>query len=188
VTFDGLSGNYATIVADPPWHYAYATPPNPGLAGHIGVPYVAQPLPYSSMPLDDIKALSVADVAAPDARLFMWTTNRYLRQSWSVVESWGFEATGRVLVWCKKPMGTLNVTTEFIIMAKRGRPPRMPWTPTTWYDWKRPHHQHSRKPDAFMDLVESWCPGPYVELFARSARPGWDAWGDEAPSAEAIGA
>ena len=39
---------------------------------------------------------------------------------------------------------------------------------------------HSRKPDAFMDLVEQVSPGPYLELFARRQRLGWDTYGNEA--------
>jgi hypothetical protein len=38
---------------------------------------------------------------------------------------------------------------------------------------------HSAKPDAALDLIEQVSPGPYVELFARRARFGWDYWGDQ---------
>jgi N6-adenosine-specific RNA methylase IME4 len=36
---------------------------------------------------------------------------------------------------------------------------------------------HSVKPDAFGDLVERVSPGPYLELFCRRPRMGWDSWG-----------
>lgn len=49
---------------------------------------------------------------------------------------------------------------------------------TTWFQW--PRREHSRKPEAFLDLVESVSPGPYLELFARRQRLGWDTWGNEA--------
>lgn len=39
--------------------------------------------------------------------------------------------------------------------------------------------EHSRKPDEVYDLVESCSPGPFLELFARFKRPGWDQWGNE---------
>jgi N6-adenosine-specific RNA methylase IME4 len=39
---------------------------------------------------------------------------------------------------------------------------------------------HSAKPEAFLDVVEQVSPGPYLELFSRRARLGWDTWGDEA--------
>lgn len=166
--FAELSPPYSTIVADPPWHYDEVNPPNPATG------YVGAGLPYSSMSLDEIKALPVGDLG-DDCRVFMWTTNRYLRDSWDVLEAWGFAPMSRTLVWCKKPMGTLNVTTEFIVMGRRGSPPKMPWHGTTWFDW--PRGAHSAKPDGFIDLVESWCPGPYVELFCRRPRLGWDSWG-----------
>lgn len=47
--------------------------------------------------------------------------------------------------------------------------------PTTWWQW--PRGVHSAKPPAFLDMVERVSPGPYVELFARAPRLGWDSWG-----------
>jgi N6-adenosine-specific RNA methylase IME4 len=191
--WEGLTPPYSTIVVDPPWHYDEANPPNPSEHWHAKgwdgcKPTKGQALPYSSMTLDEIKALPVGNLAQ-DTRLFLWVTNRYLRHGWDVLESWGFTPQERTLVWCKPPMGTLNVTTEFVLMGKKGRPPgRLPWHSTTWFEWPRPHgRQHSRKPDAFGDLVEAWSPGPYCELFARAPRLGWDSWGNgyELASAEA---
>lgn len=49
-------------------------------------------------------------------------------------------------------------------------------------DWKQSYDGgkvNSRKPDGFMDMVEQVSPGPYLELFARRARFGWDVWGNE---------
>ena len=40
--------------------------------------------------------------------------------------------------------------------------------------------EHSRKPDEFIPLIESCSPSPFLELFARGDRPGWDMWGNEA--------
>ena len=42
-----------------------------------------------------------------------------------------------------------------------------------------PRLPHSVKPDFFYDLIEKESPGPYVELFARKPREGWDRWGNE---------
>jgi len=50
--------------------------------------------------------------------------------------------------------------------------------PGRWYEW--PRGKHSAKPEAFLDLVEQVSPGPYLELFARRQRLGWDTWGNEA--------
>lgn len=43
-----------------------------------------------------------------------------------------------------------------------------------------PRREHSRKPDEAYDRVERLVAGPYIELFSRNDRPGWDSWGDEA--------
>ena len=40
--------------------------------------------------------------------------------------------------------------------------------------------EHSRKPEKAYDIVELMYPDlPKIELFARQARPGWQAWGNE---------
>jgi len=39
-----------------------------------------------------------------------------------------------------------------------------------------PRREHSRKPDEAYDRIEALCEGPYLEMFARSSRPGWDTW------------
>lgn len=178
--FDELSPPYSTIVVDPPWHYDQINPNAPryvrdGRVLSSGIHATGSAISYSTLSLDEIRDLPVGDLAA-DSRLFMWTTNRYLRHAWSVVEAWGFTPHNKVLVWCKLPRATAQITTEFVLIGKRGNPPRMPWSPTTWYQWPL-QPVHSQKPDAFMDLVESWCPGPYVELFCRRPRIGWDSWG-----------
>lgn len=173
MTWDGLTPPYATIVVDPPWHYDMVNPPRP--PDKHRAEYFGEALSYSSLTLNEISDLPIADLAG-DTRCFLWTTNRYLRHAWNVMESWKFQPQTRVFVWCKPAMATLNVTTEFVLMGKHGNPPRMPWHGTTWFNWPRPGG-HSTKPAAFFDLVESWCPGPYVELFARQPRLGWDSWG-----------
>lgn len=54
-------------------------------------------------------------------------------------------------------------------------PPSAESVETTWWEW--PRGAHSAKPPAFLDMVERVSPGPYVELFARAPRLGWDSWG-----------
>lgn len=43
-----------------------------------------------------------------------------------------------------------------------------------------PAREHSRKPDISLDRVEALSSGPYLEMFSRSDREGWDSWGSEA--------
>lgn len=66
------------------------------------------------------------------------------------------------------------------INAAKGsyQPKPLARAPSSWFQWQR--GKHSQKPEAFLDLVESVSPGPYLELFARRNRLGWDTWGNEA--------
>ena len=49
--------------------------------------------------------------------------------------------------------------------------------------------EHSRKPDELYEIIEQCSPGPYVELFARHDRQGWDHWGNgiQAPNHDETG-
>jgi N6-adenosine-specific RNA methylase IME4 len=178
---------YRTIVVDPPWAYeGFASDPTSGrgLAAEQRLAPVVEPLPYPSMPLDEITALPVPQLAAADCRLFLWTTSRYLPFAFSLLAHWSF-VYRQALVWHK----TGNPTpfggsvgpnhAEFILVATRGKPPVLS-------RWKSSvvaapsSRRHSAKPEAFLDLVEQVSPGPYLELFARRNRLGWDTWGNEA--------
>lgn len=178
MTWDGLAPPYRTIVADPPWSYDEGWAPF-GPTSRGGDRPGRRALPYSSMTVEQIGALGVDQLAADDAHLYLWTTNRYLRDAFDVVGWWGF-VPSTVLVWCKPPMGigpggAYSITTEFVLYARRGQLPPLSRADTTWF--AAPRAGHSAKPPAFLDLVERVAPGPYVELFARAPRLGWDAWG-----------
>lgn len=177
--WDGLTPPYATIVADPPWKYSgtWATFGDRS-KGHID-PLSRRPLPYATMGVSEIAALPVGALAAQNAHLYLWTTNRHLRAAYTVAESWGF-VPSQMLVWCKTPKGlglggAFVSTTEFILFARRGNLAPQHRADSTWWQW--PRGPHSVKPPAFMDIVERVSPGPYVELFARQPRLGWDHWG-----------
>jgi N6-adenosine-specific RNA methylase IME4 len=60
---------------------------------------------------------------------------------------------------------------ERLQMESKGR------ADSRWYQW--PRGKHSKKPEAFQDIVETVSPGPYLELFARRPRIGWTVWGDD---------
>ena len=175
--FAELNPPYATIVADPPWHYD-AAPVGGGTPGTYGV---AKAFPYSTMTVDEVCALPVGELAAPDAVLWLWTTNRYLPESFRVVSAWGFSYR-QTLVWGKNnpmPVGAVAPSAaEFLLAAKRGKP-AMSWCwPSSVIITPRPSVRvHSVKPDSFRDFIEQSSPGPYVELFCRSPRLGWDSWG-----------
>jgi N6-adenosine-specific RNA methylase IME4 len=171
---------YRTIVADPPWHYAEGFPSGVGRERRWTVD-----LPYSGMTVDEIKALTVASLAESDgARLFLWTTNKYLRAAFDVMEAWGFKY-GQTITWhktgCPSPFPTSIAPqhSEYLLYGHRGKPGRRTGSFPSSVVAAPQQTRHSAKPEMFIDLVEQVSPGPYVELFARRARFGWDYWGDE---------
>lgn len=183
-------GKYRTVVADPPWEHPDSGKRTQSEEGNWNAKWLGyeSKVPYERMTLDEIKALPVADLAADDAHLYLWTTNGFLRRSFEVVEAWGFKFS-TLLTWCKAPMGlglggAYSITTEFVLFARRGSLAPLQRMDSTWWQMKRPYNHngapaHSAKPEAFLDRVEQVSPGPRVELFARRARFGWDYWGDE---------
>jgi N6-adenosine-specific RNA methylase IME4 len=124
-------------------------------------------------------------MADKDCRLFLWTTNRYLPDSLTIIAGWGFSYR-QLLVWDKTPNippfgGSVAPNSgEFLIVAVQGKPGRVSRWPTSIIRARKGRTEHSRKPDVFLDLVESVSPGPYLEMFARRQRLGWDTWGNEA--------
>jgi N6-adenosine-specific RNA methylase IME4 len=192
---------YGVIVADPPWK----TMGGPLMGGSVGEGWhwkdqtkgATRPLPYSTMTVEQIAALPVASLADDDCALYLWTINAYVEDAYAIARAWGFKPS-TLLTWCKAPMGgglggVHGISTEFVLYARNGSPAEKR-TPGTWFEgepdeghgfgWKRFYVNgkpaHSAKPEAFYDKVHEATPeGPYVELFARRARLGWDYWGNE---------
>ena len=170
---------YRTIVADPPWEYPEGFATRSRTPGKWTGPISHYDLPYPSMTIADICALPVSDLADRDARLFLWATNRHLPFAFDVITAWGFTYR-QTLTWKKLDAlsGSVAPNSEFLLVAARGAPGLLARLPNAVIE----HSQskiHSRKPDVFMDCVEIVSPGPYLEMFARRARFGWDYWGDE---------
>jgi N6-adenosine-specific RNA methylase IME4 len=175
----GMRPPYRTIVADPPWAYAEGFPTQSRHDGVNNDPVRVVPLPYSSLAVEDIAALPVRDLADTDARLFLWTTNRYLPAAFTIAVAWGFRYR-QCLVWHKADgnMGgsVAPNSAEFLLVCVRGTPPLTSKARSAVLTTAHAP-SHSMKPPQYLDLIESVSPGPYVELFARQGRLGWDAWG-----------
>ena len=187
---------YRTIVADPPWPMKWSGGASTRVNGrgerHGNARATVKALPYPVMSIDEIAALPIHGLAEPDAHLYLWITDGFLLDGVArrVVEAWGFTRP-RLLVWHKTGFGLGTFPRpqhEVCIVAVRGSAPfraRNVGSVQTWplvYEPAGLSHgrKHSAKPPAFHDLVEQVSPGPYLELFARSQRLGWDTWGNEA--------
>lgn len=177
-------GTCRTIVADPPWRYA-----NTSTRG-------AAEDHYPTMSIDEICALGpgvIAERAAAESHLYLWTTAGHLPEAFRVVETWGFDYK-TYLVWVKPQMGMGNyfrVSTELVLFGVRGGLRTNDRAILNWFE--APRSQHSSKPGGFADLVERASPGPYLEMFARCYRDqrlsgtcpctrcqrGWEIWGDQ---------
>lgn len=196
-TFAGLMrGGYACIVSDPPWHFRART------ALQVGNWTSRRDVEkhYPVMGIEDIKALPVRDLAAKDAHLFIWTTGPCLRQTFEVIDAWGFRYSAVGFTWIKLKRshnaqqlrfvptveGDLHVglglttrkNAEFCLLARRGNAHRN--SKSVREIIMAPVREHSRKPDEAFARVQTYCDGPYLELFSREQRPGWDTWGLEA--------
>jgi len=185
--FGSLHGKrYGAILADPPW----AFPKWSGLA----VPARTKEQPYAFMTMEDIGALPVADLAAPDCVLLCWVTWPMLLDCIKVIERWGFAYKTCGFAWIKadntqphffqeevKAEMKLGYWTrsnsEVCLLATRGKPKRV--SAGVRQGIVAPARQHSRKPDGVHEGIERLVSGPYLELFGRQRRPNWDVWGNE---------
>lgn len=190
MTFDALPRNhYGAILADPPWHFqVWAGARRDGAGNQCS----AKAPDYDQMRDEDIAALPVAELAAPNCVLFMWTCWPVLRRSFAILDAWGFTYKTCAFSWTKADPYRLFIdnvdvwmglgywtraNTEPCLLATRGKPKRIK------ADVKQaiiaPRREHSRKPDEIHERIERLVAGPYLELFARQRRPGWDCWGNE---------
>jgi N6-adenosine-specific RNA methylase IME4 len=177
---------YRVIYADPPWTFATYSRKGKGRSAEAY---------YDCMSLNAITALPVADWAAEDCVLLLWVTDPLLPTAFEVIRAWGFTYKTVGFYWAKlnkrAPAASYGgadfftglgfwtrANPELCLLATRGHPRRRR------ADVKKlivaPRREHSRKPDAAYERIEALCEGPYLELFARSTRPGWDSWGAEA--------
>lgn len=175
---------FKTILADPPWRFTNRT-------GKVA-PEHRRLDRYSTMDLEEICALRVVEVAAPNAHLYLWAPNALLPEGLKVMEAWGFRYVSNI-IWAKRrkdggPDGRgvgfyFRNVTEMLLFGVRGSMRTLQPARSQVNMIETRKREHSRKPDEQYDLIESCSPGPYLELFARHPRPGWTVWGDEADEA-----
>lgn len=179
-------GPYPAILVDAPWRFKVWSDKGDNRAPK-----------YRRMSHDEIKALPVADLAAPDTFLFFWTSGNQLPRAFDIIKTWGFTYSSTAFVWVKlNPHGhelfwsrrsffmgqgyTTRKNVELCLLARRGKPQRLSKGVEELII--APRRRHSEKPDETYMRVEQFAAGPYVELFSRKTRRGWQMFGDQAGS------
>ncbi len=172
---------FSTVLADPPWQFANRT-------GKMA-PEHKRLSRYSTMTLDEIIALPVAEITLSPAHLYLWVPNALLPEGLEVMKAWGFEYKTNI-VWHKirkdgGPDGRgvgfyFRNTTELLLFGVKGKNARTLAPGRTQVNiMKTMKREHSRKPDEQYELIESCSSGPFIELFARGNVRDWFVWGDQ---------
>jgi DNA (cytosine-5)-methyltransferase 1 len=173
---------FGAILADPPWQFQNKT-------GKVA-PEHRRLNRYATLNLEEISALPVTEAAAATSHLYLWVPNALLPEGLSVMKAWGFSYKSNI-VWHKirkdgGPDGRgvgfyFRNVTEILLFGVRGKNARTlpPGRRQVNYLATR-KREHSRKPDEQYNLIEACSPGPFLELFARGIRKGWECWGAQA--------
>lgn len=173
---------YGVIVADPEWRFE-------PWSRKSGMDRAADNH-YPTSCLDVIKARDVPSIAAEDCVLFLWATAPMLPHALAVMEVWGFDYRSH-LIWKKlNPSGTDFLGTgywfrnahELLLVGVKGKIPAPAMGMQEPSALEFPVGEHSQKPEEILQIIEDYFPTlPKIELNCRGpARPGWDAWGNEA--------
>lgn len=177
---------FRTILADPPWQFQNRT-------GKMA-PEHKRLNRYSTMTLEEIMAIPVAQVCDEPCHLYLWVPNALLPEGLMVMRAWGFDYKSN-LVWQKvrkdgEPDGRgvgfyFRNTTELVLFGVRGKKARTLAPARSQVNViKSRKREHSRKPDEQYGLIESCSSAPFLEMFARGSREGWFAWGNQAEEYE----
>jgi N6-adenosine-specific RNA methylase IME4 len=172
---------YGAIYADPPWSFRNWSAKG---TGRNAISH------YDCLDFPSLASLPIADLAADDCALFLWATDPLLPRAFELIRAWGFEYKTVGFYWVKLNVAPKHdadyftglgywtrANPEQCLLATRGKPPRQAKDVRRLLVDRR--REHSRKPDAVRERIERLVDGPYLELFARETKRGWDCWGDQ---------
>lgn len=181
-----FAGSYRTIVVDPPWDQGKtglrSVRPNQGVS-----------LEYPTMTQEEIfRCVPLAEWAADNAFLWLWATNSrsrssgkpILQQAFELMDSWGFRYY-TMLTWSKGtgpcPFGPYQITTEHCLFGYRGKcefPKESLGKMKTAFE--STPKKHSEKPRILYEHIQRYFPSHRLDVFARRAHDGFEAWGEQA--------
>ena len=173
-----INKKYNVIYADPPWSFKTFSDKGKDRSPENH---------YNVMSLQDICNLPVNNIANDNSVLLMWVVDPLLDKAFKVIDAWGFKYKTVGFTWAKTNKKSLGFFTglgywtrgnpEMCLLATKGKPKRISKSvPQLVVEQRR---EHSRKPDIMYNHIENLLQGPYIELFARTKRPGWDSWGNQ---------
>ncbi len=184
----GGTVTYQTILIDPPWNETGGGRIKRGADRH-----------YPLLKTPDIpRVIRESGVFTPadNCHLYLWVTNNFLQHGLWVMGQLGFRYV-TVLTWAKGEAvkdeivpGRIGLgqyfrgLTEQLLFGVRGTLPAIEKGKTLIV---APRGRHSQKPVAAYEMIERVSPAPRLEMFARSRRDGWDAWGNEVPQEDLFG-
>ncbi|HKT85598.1 MAG TPA: MT-A70 family methyltransferase [Novosphingobium sp.] len=189
--------DYQLLLADPPWAFRTHN-------GSDRTPtqkrFKEAEDHYPTMQIEEMKALPVSTIAAKDSLLAMWIVGSHCDAALELGEAWGFRFVTDLFYWCKQKLVQANQVDLFtgdipppkMSMGYHTRKQLEPcWLfargkglPVLAHDVRQliiaPPAEHSRKPAEQYDRLERlYGDVRRVELFSRTPRQGWDAWGNE---------
>ena len=169
------SGKFDVIAIDPPWAYdekgGFSSDQHDPDGNRGGVD-------YPTMTVEQIGKIDLP--SKDDSVLFLWTTHAFLRDSFALLDQWGYTYKATI-VWDKERMGmgrTIRLQCEFCLLAIKGKPIIEGASERDII--REARREHSRKPEAFYAMVERMCMGRKLDYFSREQRQGWDTYGAEA--------
>lgn len=160
-------GVFEVIAIDPPWNYGREYDPDGSRVAN----------PYPEMNQEQL--LKLNPPFAENSVCFLWTTHAFIFDAKALLDKWGFTYKATI-VWDKEKIGMgawLRMQCEFCLVGIKGKPM---WNNTKYRDIIRePRREHSRKPDAFYEMVKEITIGRRLEYFSRENREGWEVFGND---------
>ena len=177
-----LDKTFDIALIDPPWEFRSGNYSKSKTFNGLAT--------YPTQPLIELKALPVRDILNDPGAVFLWCTPATMLEAMELINCWKLKFVTVFHVWVKiqkdgtPVFGTgayVRNSSEFLLLARHGNGlTKKIKNHSTRQVVFAPRLKHSEKPQIFQMIIENFFDLPKrIELYARSVRPGWSAWGLE---------